>query len=84
MFINSAWEKGKTISIITAEAILEQCFDALLKNIILKFQKLDIDDEAIKSAMDEIVKLNPKPGNSLIESSKSIQIYHTRFYPHRV
>ena len=33
----------------------------------------DSDDEAIKSAMDEIVKLNPKPGNSLIESSKSIQ-----------
>ena len=46
----------------------------LLKNIILKFQKNpDIDDEAIKSAIDEIVKLNPKPGNSLIESSKSIQ-----------
>ena len=34
---------------------------------------MDIDDEAIKSAMDEIVKLNPKPGNSLIETSKSIQ-----------
>ena len=67
-------KKEKTISIITAEAILEQCFDAFIKKHYSKIsKKLDIDDEAIKSAMDEIVKLNPKPGNSLIESSKSIQ-----------
>ena len=67
-------KKEKTISIITAEAILEQCSDAFIKKHYSKIsKKLDIDDEAIKSAMDEIVKLNPKPGNSLIESSKSIQ-----------
>ena len=53
---------------------MEHCFDAFIKKHYSKIsKKLDIDDEAIKSAIDEIVKLNPKPGNSLIESSKSIQ-----------
>ncbi len=67
-------KKEKTIPIITAEAILEQCFDAFIKKHYSKIsKKLDIDEDAIKSAIDEIVKLNPKPGNSLIESSKSIQ-----------
>ena len=67
-------KKERTIAIVTAEAILENCFDAFIKKHYSKIaKKLDINDEAIKSAMDEIVKLNPKPGNSLIESSKSIQ-----------
>ena len=67
-------KKPKTIATKTAEVILEQCFDAFIKKHYSKIsKKLDIDDAAIKSAMDEIVKLNPKPGNSLIESSKSIQ-----------
>ena len=67
-------KKKKTISIKTAEAILENCFDAFIKKHYDKIaKKLDIDAVAIKSAMAEIVKLNPKPGNSLIESSKSIQ-----------
>ena len=66
-------KKERTIAIVTAEAILEN-FDAFIKKHYSKIaKKLDINDEAIKSAMDEIVKLNPKPGNSLIESSKSIQ-----------
>ena len=45
----------------------------LSRSITVKLLKADINDEAIKSAMEEIVKLNPKPGNSLIESSKSTQ-----------
>lgn len=67
-------KKPKTIAIKTAEVILETCFDAFIKKHYSKIaKKLDINSEAIKSAMAEIVKLNPKPGNSLIESSKSIQ-----------
>jgi RNA polymerase sigma-54 factor len=67
-------KKTKTISIKTAEVILEKCFDAFIKKHYNKIaKKLDIDSEAIKSAIAEIVKLNPKPGNSLIETSKSIQ-----------
>ena len=53
---------------------MEKCFDAFIKKHYNKIsKKLDIDSEAIKSAIAEIVKLNPKPGNSLIETSKSIQ-----------
>jgi RNA polymerase sigma-54 factor len=67
-------KKPKTIAIKTAEVILEKCFDAFIKKHYNKIsKKLDIDSEAIKSAIAEIVKLNPKPGNSLIETSKSIQ-----------
>lgn len=67
-------KKPKTIAIKTAEVILEKCFDAFIKKHYNKIsKKLDIDSEAIKSAIAEIVKLNPKPGNSLMETSKSIQ-----------
>jgi RNA polymerase sigma-54 factor len=67
-------KKPKTIAIKTAEVILEKCFEAFIKKHFSKIsKKLDIDSDAVKMAMAEIVKLNPKPGNSLIESSKSIQ-----------
>jgi len=67
-------KKPKTIAIKTAEVILEKCFDSFIKKHYNKIaKKLDIDLEAIKSAIAEIIKLNPKPGNSIIESSKSIQ-----------
>jgi len=67
-------KKQASISIRTAEVILEKCFDAFIKKHYDKIgKKLDIDQVAIKEAMAEIVKLNPKPGNSLIESTKSIQ-----------
>jgi len=36
-------------------------------------KKMDISDEQLKEAIDEILKLNPKPGNSLAESQKPIQ-----------
>lgn len=67
-------KKSRTISIKTAEVILEKCFEQFTKKHYSKIaKKLDIDDKAIKDAFAEIVKLNPKPGNSLIESTKSIQ-----------
>ena len=67
-------KKKTTIATKTAEAILEKCFESFKKKHYNKIeQKLDIDTKAIKEAMAEIVKLNPKPGNSLIDTSKSIQ-----------
>ncbi len=67
-------KKTRTISTKTAEVILEKCFDQFTKKHYSKIaKKLDIDENAIKSAFAEIVKLNPKPGNSLVESAKSIQ-----------
>ena len=67
-------KKKTTISTKTAEVILEKCFEAFKKKHFKKIeQKLDIDARAIKEAMAEIIKLNPKPGNSLIDTTKSIQ-----------
>ena len=67
-------KKKTTTATKTAEAILEKCFESFKKKHYNKIeQKLDVDTKAIKEAMAEIVKLNPKPGNSLIDTTKSIQ-----------
>ena len=67
-------KKNKTIAIKTAEVILEKCFESFTKKHYSKIsKKLDINNDAIKDAIAEIVKLNPKPGNSLIDSQSDIQ-----------
>jgi RNA polymerase sigma-54 factor len=67
-------KKKKTFSTKTAEVILEKCFESFKKKHYKKIeQKLDVDTTAIKDAIAEIVKLNPKPGNSLIDTAKSVQ-----------
>ena len=67
-------KKNKTIAIKTAEVILEKCFESFIKKHYAKIsKKLDINKDAIKDAIAEIVKLNPKPGNSLIDSQIDIQ-----------
>ena len=67
-------KKNKTIAIKTAEVILEKCFDSFIKKHYSKIaKKLDINNDAIKDAIVEIVKLNPKPGNSLIDSQSDVQ-----------
>ena len=65
-------QKDKNLdSIKLAEKILEDYFDAFIKKHYSKIKKkLEIDDDKLKLAMDEIVKLNPKPGNSLSDSIK--------------
>jgi RNA polymerase sigma-54 factor len=57
--------------IAMAIRILERHFDAFTKKHYDKIlKKLEISEEALKSAIDEILKLNPKPGNSLSETTK--------------
>ncbi|NVO04233.1 MAG: RNA polymerase factor sigma-54, partial [Bacteroidetes bacterium] len=43
-------------------------------------KKMNLDTEEIKSAVNEIIKLNPKPGNTQSETSKSIQYILPDFY----
>lgn len=55
----------RTVETITAKAILKQYFDAYTKKHYKKIlEGLEIDEDALKAADDEIKKLNPKPGNS--------------------
>lgn len=52
--------------------ILDRHFDAFTKKHYDKIlKKLEIGEEALKSSIDEILKLNPKPGNSLSETAKT-------------
>ena len=67
-------KKQTTFTIKTAEVIIEKYFDAFTKKHYKKIiDKLDIQTEDFKEAIDEIIKLNPKPGNSLIDTSKVVQ-----------
>ena len=64
-------KKNKTIAIKTAEVLLEKCFESFTKKHYSKIsKKLDINNDAIKDAIAEIVKLNPKPGNSFNRLTK--------------
>ncbi|MES2800334.1 MAG: RNA polymerase factor sigma-54 [Bacteroidota bacterium] len=58
----------------TAKIILEQFFEEFTKKHYEKItKKLEIEDSDLKEAIDEILRLNPKPGGSLKESSKNHQ-----------
>jgi RNA polymerase sigma-54 factor len=65
---------NRTEEVSLAEVVLEKFFDEFSKKHYDKIMKrLGIDNAELKSAIDEIVRLNPKPGNSLRETNKSIE-----------
>lgn len=62
------------ITKFTALKILEDHFEEFTKKHYSKIlKKLEIDDEDLKEAINEIVKLNPKPGGSMKEASGNFQ-----------
>ena len=62
------------ITRFTAKKILEDFFEEFTKKHYDKIaKKLEIEDEDLKEAVDEILKLNPKPGGSMKESAKNYQ-----------
>jgi RNA polymerase sigma-54 factor len=59
---------------INAIKILENAFDHFAKKHYKKLiQKFDLTEEQLKGAMDEILKLNPKPGGSIVGSNKIVE-----------
>ena len=55
--------------------ILQNHFDEFTKKHYSKIiDKLEIENEDLKEAIDEILKLNPKPGNSMNTSGKTVQV----------
>lgn len=67
-------KKKKTFEIKTAEVLIEKHFEEFTKKHYSKIiKKLDISEDDLKDAIAEITKLNPKPGNSIRETSKAIQ-----------
>ena len=64
-------KKRTTVQTKTAEVILDRFFEEFTKKHYSKItNKLDITEHDVKEALEEIVKLNPKPGNSLLDTSK--------------
>jgi len=64
----------KTPDIENATLMLEKNFNDFTKKHFSKIQKKhNLSDEELKKSINEILKLNPKPGNTLTESGKSAQ-----------
>lgn len=60
------------ISVYTAKKILETSFEEFTKKHYEKIKKkFEIDDEDLKDALDEITKLNPKPGSAFRATSQA-------------
>ena len=67
-------KKGHSLILLNAKEILEKYFDEFTKKHYDKIiERLNISEEDLKEVIDEILKLNPKPGNSLSESIKVVQ-----------
>ena len=59
---------------LTAKAIVDKLFDAFTKKHYDKIlERLEIEEEALKDAIEVIMHLNPKPGNTDRSSDKPIQ-----------
>lgn len=62
------------ITRFTAKKILEDYFEEFTKKHYSQIAKrLEIEDDDLKDAIDEIIKLNPKPGGSMKEAAKNLQ-----------
>lgn len=62
------------ITRFTAKKILEDHFEEFTKKHYAQIQKkLEIEEEDLKDAINEIIKLNPKPGGSMKEAAKNMQ-----------
>jgi RNA polymerase sigma-54 factor len=60
--------------IVMAEHIINKYFDEFTRKHYEKIAKrLDISEEELKPAIDFILHLNPKPGNSMMESARTVQ-----------
>lgn len=68
-------KENKTFTTRVAIEILDQYFDEFTKKHYAKIlNKMEIENEDLKDAIEEILKLNPKPGNSLNTSGKTVQV----------
>lgn len=68
--------KQKTASVVTATYILRDFYDEFVKKHYDKIiQRLDIEEEHLKDAIDVIVKLNPKPGGDITDQYSKNSTY---------
>lgn len=64
----------RTEAVENATLLLEKNFNDFTRKHFHKIQKKhDLTDEQLKEAIDEVLKLNPKPGNTLTEAGRGAQ-----------
>jgi RNA polymerase sigma-54 factor len=62
------------VDVRTAQEIIGKHFEAFTKKHYERIlERLEIDEEALKEAIDVITHLNPKPGNTARDTSKPVQ-----------
>ncbi len=67
-------KRERTVTNFTAIKVLEDHFEEFTKKHYDKIlKKLEIIEEDLRDAIDEIIKLNPKPGNSVRETARAMQ-----------
>jgi RNA polymerase sigma-54 factor len=67
--------RPETPVVRTARALVDRYFDELAKRHYSRMmQGLGIDEATLKSALDEIVRVNPKPGGTATQGSESSQV----------
>ncbi len=67
-------KQPKTKAVLHATVMLEKNFNDFTKKHFDKISKKhNMTDQELKEAVDEVLKLNPKPGNSLQESGKAAE-----------
>lgn len=68
-------KENKRLSTRIAIEILERFFNEFTKKHYSRIlDRMEIENEELKMAIEEILKLNPKPGNSMNTSGKSVQV----------
>ncbi|MCB0472313.1 MAG: RNA polymerase factor sigma-54, partial [Flavobacteriaceae bacterium] len=66
--------KEETENVALAKQLISKMMDEFSNKHYTKIcQRLDITEEKLKEVLDEILKLNPRPGNSLSDSTKVVQ-----------
>jgi len=64
----------KNADLVMAEKVLHKYFEEFTKKHYEKIAKrLDIEEVDLKPAIDLILHLNPKPGNSMMDASRTVQ-----------
>ncbi|MCF8460264.1 MAG: RNA polymerase factor sigma-54 [Flavobacteriales bacterium] len=66
--------KEDTENIALAKTLIEKMMDEFSKKHYTKIcQRLHIEEDQLKKVLDEVLKLNPRPGDSLSDSTKIVQ-----------
>lgn len=67
-------KEDQSVESLTAKIVLEEFFDEFTKKHYDKIiTRLEISEENLKDAIEEITRLNPKPGNSASDNSKPVE-----------